>query len=235
MKKKLLCVALCLSLVFSWSNLVLNTKKVEAKTRINHNKLTVYVGQEKTLKIKGKNSWGFTWKRSNKKVKILDCGKYCYVTGKKVGKCTLTARNGKRKVKCKVTIKRRPVNNVVQKPKITIDVAVTWPFYVTEFYGSSVHQKIRITGWYYRIGEFDDNNRADITFGIKGRKVTGSKTLSESAMISYKLYRANGTVYDDNCFITPSMILGESFEKLEDTMYNVPAGHYKMVILNTMY
>ena len=79
-----------------------------ASPKLNKKKATVTVG--KTVKLKVKNT-GKTvkWTSSNKKVAtVKKSGKYgAVVTGKKAGKATITAKVGSKKLKCKVTVKKK--------------------------------------------------------------------------------------------------------------------------------
>ena len=224
MFKKLLCVVLCFSLVFG-VGLVLNTKNVEAKKKINHKSITVRVGKERTLKLYVKDAWLYTWKRSNKRVKIDDCGKYCYVTGVRPGKCTLTAKYGKKKIKCKVTV----------RGNVTISLDQSLPIYVREYASNGkVRQRIKITGVWYRTEFHSYDNKATVTLLISGMKDMGSTTVSDNAWISYKLYRSNGSVFSDDSFLTPSLTKGERFEDVEELVFDVPPGHYTLKILSTL-
>lgn len=79
-----------------------------ASAKLNKKKATVTVG--KTVKLKVKNTGSkVKWTSSNKKVAtVKKSGKYgAVVTGKKAGKATITAKVGKKKLKCKVTVKKK--------------------------------------------------------------------------------------------------------------------------------
>ena len=72
------------------------------------NKKTATVVSGKTIKLKVKNTGSAVkWSSSNKKVAtVKKSGKYgAVVTGKKVGNATITAKVGKKKLKCKITVK----------------------------------------------------------------------------------------------------------------------------------
>ena len=81
-------------------NFILNKKKVE-----------IYTGQSVNLKAipkkKGEYLPQVQWKSSNKKIASVD--KNGKVIGKKAGNCTISAKaKGGKKVKCKITVKKRP-------------------------------------------------------------------------------------------------------------------------------
>ena len=80
-----------------------------ASVKLNYKKLTLYKGQKKQLKIKGtkkKAKWS-----SNKK-SVVSVDKKGKITAKKKGNAIITAKVGKKRYKCKVTVKVKTVNNV---------------------------------------------------------------------------------------------------------------------------
>lgn len=80
----------------------------KAKPKLNKKKITIKVGKTKKLKIKNLKGKKVKWKTSNKKVvKIKKTKKKTVVKlkGKKAGTVTVTAKIGKKKYKCKVTVK----------------------------------------------------------------------------------------------------------------------------------
>lgn len=77
---------------------------VEAANKPRLNKTAVTVTSDKSIKLKVLNSskkW--KWKTSNKKIAIVDNRGNVYAV--KPGTCTVTATYGKKKLKCKVTVK----------------------------------------------------------------------------------------------------------------------------------
>ena len=81
------------------------------KMKINASKASVNVGASKTLKVA--NASNIKWSTSNKAVVTVSSkGK---ITGKKAGTATITAKAGKTKVTCKVTVKQTA-------PKFSVDV-----------------------------------------------------------------------------------------------------------------
>lgn len=80
------------------------------KVKLNKTKATIYVGKTVTLKLKN-NKKKIKWSSSNRKVAtVTSKGK---VKGKKAGKVTITAKVGKKKYKCKVTVKRKNNNRAM--------------------------------------------------------------------------------------------------------------------------
>jgi hypothetical protein len=97
--KKLNAVLLVFMMLFT---VAASTAEADAASvRLNKKSVTLETGQSAKLKVKGSKRT-VKWKSSNKKiVKVTKKGK---VTAKKAGKATITAKVGKKKLKCKVTV-----------------------------------------------------------------------------------------------------------------------------------
>ena len=97
---------LALMMIFS----VFPVAQVNAATKpkLSKTKITMTVGQSKKLKVKGiskKRAKRIKWKSSKKKVvTVTKTGK---LKARKAGKATITAKVGKKKLKCKVVVKRK--------------------------------------------------------------------------------------------------------------------------------
>lgn len=97
---------LALMMIFS----VFPATQVNAATKpkLSKTKITMTVGQSKKLKVKGiskKRVKRIKWKSSKKKVvTVTKTGK---LKARKAGKATITAKVGKKKLKCKVVVKRK--------------------------------------------------------------------------------------------------------------------------------
>lgn len=78
------------------------------KPKLSKTKISMTVGQSKKLKVKGiskKRAKRIKWKSSKKKVvTVTKTGK---LKARKAGKATITAKVGKKKLKCKVVVKRK--------------------------------------------------------------------------------------------------------------------------------
>lgn len=95
----LLIVALICPMVFSAGSV-----QAASKVRLNKTKITLVVGQKKKLKVKGtkkKVKW------SSSKKSVVSVSKKGVIKAKKKGKAVITARVGKKKLKCKVTVKNK--------------------------------------------------------------------------------------------------------------------------------
>lgn len=97
---------LALMMVFS----IFPATQVNAATKpkLSKTKITMTVGQSKKLKVKGiskKRAKRIKWKSSKKKVvTVTKTGK---LKARKAGKAVITAKIGKKKLKCKVVVKRK--------------------------------------------------------------------------------------------------------------------------------
>lgn len=85
-----------------------NMAEAAKKVKISKTKLTLKVGQTKTLTVKNlskKNKKKLKWSSNNKKVATVS--KKGKVKAKKAGKAKITAKVGKKKYTCKVTVKKK--------------------------------------------------------------------------------------------------------------------------------
>jgi hypothetical protein len=132
MKSKKIILMMLLSVVIL---LTLGNAKTSAKVKLNKTKVTIHVGESYKLKFKGTKK-KVTWKSSKKSVVTVN--KKGVVTGKKAGKSIITAKVGKKKLKCKVTVivkaNKSKKNNgdieMMSKQIVTTidgkEVSVTW-------------------------------------------------------------------------------------------------------------
>ena len=130
-----------------------------AKMQISKKKATVTKG--KTIKLRIKNAKGkkVRWSSSKKKIATVKKGK---VTAKKAGKTTITAKVGKKKFRCKVTVKN-PVN---YKKKIIGMWEGNWGN------GSYAQWEFTKSGHFY-FTLYDDygGNSTDGTYSIHGKNL----------------------------------------------------------------
>lgn len=105
---------LALMMVFS----IFPATQVNAATKpkLSKTKITMTVGQSKKLKVKGiskKRAKRIKWKSSKKKVvTVTKTGK---LKARKAGKAVITAKVGKKKLKCKVVVKRKRKKSTKKK------------------------------------------------------------------------------------------------------------------------
>ena len=76
------------------------------KTKLNKTKQTLHVGKKLTLKVKNTKK-KVKWSSSKKAVASVT--KKGVVKAKKKGKTVITAKIGKKKLKCKITVKQKVV------------------------------------------------------------------------------------------------------------------------------
>lgn len=116
MEKMVKKTAVAAMLVLLSAGMGSNMANAAKKVSISKTKLTLTVGQSKTLSVKNlskKNKKKLKWS-SNKK-KVATVSKKGKVTAKKAGTAKITAKIGKTKYTCKVTVKKN--NDSTAKPK----------------------------------------------------------------------------------------------------------------------
>lgn len=96
-KKKILMLLLVTVLMFAFS---ITTSA--AKVKLNKTKVTINVGSTVKLNVTGTKKKA-KWSTSSEQVATVN--KNGYVTGRGEGKATITAKVGKKKYKCAVTVK----------------------------------------------------------------------------------------------------------------------------------
>ena len=112
--KKQIVLATTFALVLS--SLYCPESQAAAKPKLSKTKLTLTVG--KTAKLKVKNYKG-TVKWSSNKKKVAAVSKKGVVTAKKKGTAVITAKAGKKKLKCKVTVKMAANKNTQTPDPVT--------------------------------------------------------------------------------------------------------------------
>lgn len=113
---------LAASLIFGLSfSLTAETSVTDAAHRLNKSKLRLKSGTSYKLKVKGQKR-KITWRSSKKK--IASVSKKGKVTAKKAGTATITAKIGKKRLRCRVTV-IKPAAGTTTKPVTTTKPAVT--------------------------------------------------------------------------------------------------------------
>ena len=104
MNKRSIALILCFALTLSMLVKPGLSEAKKAKPKLNKKKVTLYVGKSVRLKVKGTKKKA-KWKSSNKKVaSVSSKGK---VSAKKKGTARITAKIGKKKLVCRVTVKNK--------------------------------------------------------------------------------------------------------------------------------
>jgi uncharacterized protein YjdB len=152
---------LCAFFIFSMLIALIPTTTTQAATKLklNKTKVTLCVGQTAKLKLTNSSS-SVTWKSSNKKTATVS--KSGKVTGKKVGTCTITAKVGKKSVKCKVTVAKHNWIKVDETGHYE-QVKTGTRRYITDgaghgpFYSNEEWQEHRATGCHAGYGAYSED------------------------------------------------------------------------------
>lgn len=103
------------------SNSSSSNSNTKASPKLSKTKLILFVKDTAALSVSNA-SGKVKWSSSNKKIaKVNSKGK---VTAKKAGKCTITAKTGSKKLKCKVTVKKRVAVKKITISKTTLNLTV---------------------------------------------------------------------------------------------------------------
>ena len=117
--KRILTIVLTLALIVTMMPMNLTNVNARTTTRLSSKKIVLQVGKTKKLKVKNKPAGvKVTWKSSKKKVATVS--KKGKVVAKKAGRATITAKIGKKKYKCKVTVKNKKKTQNTTKPTTTV-------------------------------------------------------------------------------------------------------------------
>lgn len=113
-EKRAFAVGLALSMVVTGSSADFGTAVAAKKPKLSKSKLTVTVGKTATLTVKNANK-KVKWSTNKKKIakvasKSGKKSEKAVIKGVKVGKAVITAKVGKKKIKCKITVKKQAPN-----------------------------------------------------------------------------------------------------------------------------
>ena len=150
MVKRILACLLALTLVISSVNLY----EVQAakKVKLNKKQVLVRIGSPVKLKVKNvKKKKKIKWKSSNKKIATVS--KKGVVKGKDDGDCTITAKVGKKKLKCKVVVAHKVAKTTSAKTMAAVakQMKKKGTYYASDKY-------------YRYLKKFVDNNRVFIGY-----------------------------------------------------------------------
>ena len=197
-KAKIISMILVMACIFT---MVLPSNVEAATIKICKKSKTMYVGDSYTLYVVG-TSEKAKWSSSNKKVATVSSkGK---IKAKKVGKCTIKAKVGKKTYSCKLTVKKAGKTLTKEQAQADIEAAcrahglVSYPEYVNQLIAS---------------GEYDESERAELMsyqyeaswFQTKARidgKDSGEFPLEFRGSPAYtiKYVRTDGDYYIFNCY-----------------------------------
>lgn len=108
-------MALLLGLSLGVSGVAMGGTESSAKMKLNKTKYTLRVGKTLKLKVKGTKKKA-KWSSSKKKVATVS--KKGVVKAKNAGKATITAKVGKKKLQCKITVKKETSNGNTNSKKV---------------------------------------------------------------------------------------------------------------------
>lgn len=145
-----------------------------ASVKLNYSKLTLYKGQKKQLKLKGtkkKAKWS-----SNKK-SVVSVDKKGKITAKKKGTAVITAKVGKKRYKCRVTVKvKAAVKKIIEvrsidlnKKDITLTVGQTQKLTAKFTPANATNKSVRWSSDAPKVATVDSNgNVKAVSEGIAG-------------------------------------------------------------------
>lgn len=108
MKNKYQRIALSILLVAALILSMPGTVKAKGKVKLNKTRMSVTIGNTVDLRVKNTTK-KVTWSSNNKKVASVNS--YGEVTGKKAGTAKITAKVGKKKLTCNVTVPTQNISN----------------------------------------------------------------------------------------------------------------------------
>ena len=193
MKKKVgwrltILLIICLVLCFSYS-------EVYGKTKLNVDKVTLYVGQTKQLKVSGatKVKW------STNKKSIATVSKKGLITAKKPGKATVMVKAASKKMKCEVIVKE-PLLKLSNGSKNILQIGEK--------------TLLKTNGWKVKANTFRTSNKSIVTVNKKGvvvAKKAGTAKLTAQIKGTKKKVSCKVTVVEEP--------LNQTTEKVKEVVY----------------
>ena len=202
---------------------VLNVN-AKTKPKLNKKKVSIYVGN--TVKLKMKNTKKkVKWSSSKKSVATVS--KKGVVKGKKAGKATITAKIGKKRWTCKVTVKKKP--SLPPTPPLNISLKNPLPYAGMELGGDITYR--------YEISSADiryayNRNTNDYLVGIY---LSGKATRAKNTKlaIGWQLLNSNSSVIDSGMVLTPNLYTGDTFaDAFSVISTNLAPGTYYVELYN---
>lgn len=220
--KNLLIILFLLSLV-----VLLPASTKAASVKISDTKKTLAIGEDYCLKVKGAKG-KIKWSSSKESVVSIEpFGRECDITAKKIGKATITAKIGKIKRKCKVTVKS--VNDIV---KISLP---NMPYTVNSYgYNNEIQKSVNIIDAYYSGEVFKESNYR-IRLCLSGTVLYNSSySPFDTYKVSWRLYDGNNNVVESGETWALSYAVGETFWDKENMIFNMKPGKYTLKIVGVV-
>ena len=150
------------------------------KVKLSRTTVTIYVGKTVTLKLKN-NKNKVRWSSSNRNIATVT--KKGKVKGKKAGKTTITAKVGKKKYRCRVTIRKKFTKHIRPQPTTKqTEQPITKPS----------KQELSITDYYNKLKNFIiSNGLASNNFENKYMQIYHNDLIYECSLI----YNKNTDMY----------------------------------------
>lgn len=169
-----------------------------AKVTISAKKLTIQKGKSKILKIQNTNK-KVSWKLSTKKyVKIKKIGKNkVKVTAKKVGLTKITAKVGKKKYTCKVTVKKATATTKATATPTPMATATPTPVPTTPVNTASATPDTKVSVKIHKSSVNEANKEKEIlshhtSFYVQQTSVEGVESNDEVYMTNKTYYNRKG-------------------------------------------
>ena len=106
-KRKLFVLLFALTIIVSFP------MAAQAKVKLNNKRITIYEGQSVALELQGTTQRAKWSSNKTKIARVWENGKNkIAIIGRKKGKCTITARVGKKKYVCKVSVKKAEYDTI---------------------------------------------------------------------------------------------------------------------------
>jgi uncharacterized protein YjdB len=168
-KKK---IAIVLTLILSISMIPTMDVSAAKKVKLSRTTVTIYVGKTVTLKLKN-NKNKVRWSSSNRNIATVT--KKGKVKGKKAGKTTITAKVGKKKYRCRVTIRKKFTKHIRPQPTTKqTEQPITKPS----------KQELSITDYYNKLKNFIiSNGLASNNFENKYMQIYHNDLIYECSLI----------------------------------------------------
>lgn len=182
-----------------------------AKPKISKKKATIIKGKSIRLKVKNRNGKKVRWSSTKRKVATVKKGK---VVAKKKGKATIIAKVGKKKLRCRVTVKNPTTR--LNKTRITLTLGQTYKL-TAKSNGKS--KKVRwksnnsnVASVYKGTVTAKRGGTARITATMNGVSKTCTVTVRPYRTYNAGMYRVGSTIPAGEYYIYSTNDYGAYFE-----------------------
>ena len=189
-KKGIRSLAILLALILALDFSPVTNAEAKSAPRLNYRKVTLVQGKKKKLKVKGTKK-RVKWYSTKKSVATVN--KKGVVKAKRKGKAYIVAKVGKKKLRCKVTVKKKTSKKKTNGKKVKLN--------------KSVKKQLPGDNWYVNFsGTSVDGKKTSLIIGTSldlfESLTTGpdnlSKTSNSVRSKYYKWYSSNSAVFKIN-------------------------------------